>query len=170
MGVTSYKKRAKLAFLDKTNSVFWVAIGGTSEWPNEAAPPSAAPGDPGIDEPICYVKPQTISLCKLVDTDEDVIHKGNKYKFIADVNAVAEDARFIYLFARFDPTVGQPNANFRQVAAYDGLTPVAGHENDLWLAPSNVDNPGQWEYLDNDVVTTMTSSRIQVIELVIEIR
>ena len=51
-----------------------------------------------------------------------------------------------------------------------GLRPVAGHENDLWLAPGNVDDPGQWEYLDNDVVTTMTNSRIQVIELVCEIR
>ena len=75
--------------------------------------PSAAPGDPGLEEPICYVRPQTISLCKLVDTDEDVIHKGNKYKFVADVNAVAEDARFLYLFARFDPTSGQPYANFQ---------------------------------------------------------
>jgi hypothetical protein len=170
MGVTSYKKRAKLALLDKTNSIFWVAIGRTSEWPNEAAPPVAAPGDLGLEEPICYVRPQTISLCKLVDTGEDVIHKGNKYAFVTDANAVAEDARFLYLFARFDPTSGQPYANFRQVAVYDGLRAVAGHESDLWLAPSNVDSPGQWEYLDNDVVTTMTSSRIQVIELVVEIR
>ena len=43
MGVTSYKKRAKLALLDKTNSVFWVAIGRTSEWPNESAPPVCGP-------------------------------------------------------------------------------------------------------------------------------
>ena len=170
MGVTSYKKRAKLALLDKTNSVFWVAIGRTTPWTDENAPPAAAPGDTGLDEPVCYVKPQTISLCKSVNTGEDIIHKGNKYSFVSDSAAIAEDARFLYLFARFDPTQGQPYANFRQVAVYTGLRPVANHENDLWLAPSNVDDPGQWEYLDNDVVTTMTNSRIQVIELVCEIR
>lgn len=170
MAVTTYASRSRRALLHKQNSTFWVCVGRTTAWDDEQVPPDPSPSDSAITEPIVYVAPTTVSLCKVVSSGEDITHLGTKYEFVADEDAVDENARFLYIMARFDPTVGQPFDTFRQIALYSNLTPVAGHESDSWLAPANVSDEGLLEYIDNDVATVMAITRLEVIEIMIEFR
>ena len=170
MAVTTYAGRARRALLHKTNSTYWMAIGRTTAWDDEENPPDPSPSATAIEEPIVYVTPTSVSLCKVVSSGEDVTHLGTKYAFVADEDAIDEGARFLYMLGRFDPTSGQPYDTFRQVALYSNLTPSTGHESDSWLAPANVDDAGLLEYLDNDVSTIMTDTRLEVIEIMIEFR
>lgn len=170
MAVTTYSSRARRALLHKSNSVFWVCIGRTTAWADEENPPDPSPSASAVEEPIVYVKPTTVSLCKTVSTGEDVTHLGTKYAFVADVDAIDEGARFLYMLTRFDPTSGQPYDTFRQVGLYSDLVPASDHENDSWVAPAHVSDEGLLEYLDNDVATIMTSTRLEVIEIMIEFR
>jgi hypothetical protein len=147
-----------------------MAIGRTTVWDDEENPPDPSPTASAIEEPIVYVTPSQVSLCKVVSTGEDVTHLGTKYAFVADEDAVDEGARFLYMLGRFDPTSGQPYATFRQVALYSNLVPGTGHESDSWLAPANVSDAGLLEYLDYDVSTIMTDTRLEVIEIMIEFR
>jgi hypothetical protein len=170
MGVTSYKGRARRALLHKTNSTYWCAIGRTTVWTDEENPPAADPTATDIDEAICFVKPSLISLCKIVQSGEDFTHLGTKYAYVSDQNALTENARFLYLVSRFDPSAGQPYDDYRQVAIFSDLVPDQGHELDSWLAPADVTDPGLLEYIDNDTVVTMASDRLGVIEIMIEFR
>lgn len=170
MAVTSYAGRARRALLHKDNSVYWVAVGRTTQWPDDENPPDPTPGDSDIDEPIIFVKPTTVSLCKTVESGEDITHLGQKYAFVADENAIDEGARFLYLLTRLDPTSGQPYDNFRQTAVFTNVVPASGHGTDSWLEPNDVDDSGLMEYLANDIVTTMASTRLEVIEIMIEFR
>jgi hypothetical protein len=170
MAVTTYSGRARRALLHKTNSTYFVGIGRTTAWDDEDNPPDPLPTASTIEEPVVYVTPTQVTLCKVVSSGEDVTHLGTKYEFVADVDAIDEGARFLYMLARFDPTSGQPYDTFRQVALFSNLTPASGHESDSWLAPANVDDEGLLEYLDNDVATIMTDTRLEVIEIMIEFR
>ena len=170
MAVTTYASRARRALLHKMSSTYWVAIGRTTAWDDEENPPDPSPNDTGVTEPIIYVTPTTVSLCKVVTSGEDITHLGTKYEFVADEDAITEGARFLYLLARFDPTSGQPYDTFRQVGLYSNLVPASGHESDSWLAPANVSDAGLLEYIDNDVATIMTETRLEVIEIMIEFR
>jgi len=170
MAVTTYQGRARRGLLHKTNSTYWVAIGRTTAWDNEKNPPDPSPTASTIEEPVVYVTPTQVTLCKVVSTGEDVTHLGTKYEFVDDVDAIDEGARFLYMLARFDPTSGQPYDTFRQVALFSNLVPATGHESDSWLAPANVSDEGLLEYLDNDVATIMTDTRLEVIEIMIEFR
>lgn len=170
MAVTTYSGRARRALLHKTNSTYWVAIGRTTAWDDEDNPPDPTPSTSAITEPIIYVTPTTVSLCKVVTSGEDITHLGTKYEFVADEDAITEGARYLYMLARFDPTSGQPYDTFRQVAMYSNLVPGTGHESDSWLAPANVSSEGLLEYIDNDVATIMTETRLEVIEIMIEFR
>ncbi len=170
MGVTTYAGRARRALLHKQNSVYWVGIGRTTAWNDEQAPPDPQPGSADFEEPIIYVKPTNVSLCKIVSTGEDITHLGTKYAFVPDANAIAESARFMYIFARFDPTAGQPFGNFRQIGVFSNLVPAEGHEGDSWLAPENVNDEGMLEFIAHDIVTVMTNSRLEVVEVLLEFR
>ena len=170
MAVTTYSGRSRRALLHKTGSTYWVAIGRTTAWDNEESPPDPSPNDTGVTEPIIYVTPTTVALCKVVTSGEDITHLGTKYEFVADEDAITEGARFLYLMTRFDPTSGQPYDTFRQVGLYSNLVPASGHESDSWLAPANVSDAGLLEYIDNDVATIMTETRLEVIEIMIEFR
>lgn len=170
MGVTSYEGRARRAWLHKENSTYWVAIGRTTAWSNEASPPTPSPGSCDIEEPIVYVLPDLVSLCRIVSSGEDFTHLGTKYAYVSDsteATAISEGARFLYIKASFDPTSGQPYGNFRQVAVYSNLDTESV---ETWVAPASVIDRGTVEYLNNDTVTTMSLSRTETVELIIEFR
>lgn len=169
-GVTSYKGRARRALLHKANSTYWVGVGKQTPWTNEQAPPNPVPGSASIDEPLVYVKPQMVSLCRTVNGDEDFIHYGQRYKYVSDDDALTEDGRFLYILAKLDPTLGIPLGSFRQSAVFTGLIPAVGYEQAQWLSPAHVANPGVLEFIDNDTEEILALNRLKVIEIVLEFR
>lgn len=170
MGVTTYAGRTRRALLHKSNSTYWCAIGRTTAWDVESAPPSPSPGATNIDEAIVFVLPSVVSLCKPVDTGEDVTVNGQGYAFVADVDAMTEGARFLYLKTVYNPADGIPTANFRQNAVFTELEPAAGYENNQWLAPINVSDVGVLEYLSNHLERSLGVGEQRVIETIIEFR
>ena len=170
MASSSYDGRTRRARLHKVNSTYWVAIGRTTPWDDENKPPDWEPAGHTIDEPIVYVRPAMVSLCKIVASGEDVSIRGQKYAFVADANAQVEQARFLYVRAVFNPALGMPVAGYRQRAIYTELVTTAGHEEDQWLAPENVSMPGIIEYCENSVLRSLTSGEQRVIEIVLEFK
>lgn len=170
MGVTTYKGRTRRALMHKTNSTYWCAIGRTTAWDIEAAPPSPSPGAVNIDEAIVFVAPTVVSLCRPVDVDEDVTVNNQGYEFVADEDAMADGARFLYLKTIFNPADGIPIANYRQNAIFTELVPAAGYENNQWLAPINVSDVGVMEYLSNHLERSLGVGELRVIETILEFR
>ncbi len=170
MGVTCYSARARRALAYKSTNTFWCAIGGTAAWTNEAAPPSPVPATTALDTPIVYVLPTMVSLAAPVSSGGSVTINGQQYALISDANAVSQSARYLYMLARFDPSMGMPVANFREFGIFTALEPMAGHENDPWLAPANVVSPGVLEYLSYYIEQSLGGNNLSTIESIIEFR
>ena len=171
MGLSMYDGAVYRALQLKTTSTLWTAIGRTTVWTDEQAPPIVNQTDNDIEEVVAYSKPYTISLCKEVVSGGDVTVDGQDYDFVTDQAALTDqDARFLYMVTEFDPNLGCPYGNFREVAVYADLVPDEGHESDDWLAPADATDPGTLLYLHNNVVTNMSPVRRQIIELVLEFK
>lgn len=170
MGVATYVGRALRAVQFKQANTIWAVTGRQTPWADENVPVQPLPTITSILEPVCFVKPQIIKLCKTVTSGGDVQILGQRYAFVDDDDALTESARYIYSLARFDPTIGQPYGDFRQVGLYVNLIPATGYDNDLWLDPLNVADPGVLIYASSDTVTTMSIQRIELVEIIIEFR
>ena len=170
MAINPYAGCAENALLLYNNSTFWMGIGRTTAWPTELAPPSGSVSATTLEEPIVYVKAETVSLCKVITSNPDVTVRGQGYKYVLPNDAIAEFARFIYIKARFDPSEDQPYATFRQIAIFSNLEPTQAHINDLWLAPANVLDVGVIKYLENNAPTVMNLNRQEVIQVMIAFR
>jgi hypothetical protein len=177
MGLSMYDGAVYRALQFKTNTTIWTAIGRTTVWADEGTAPQVDQTDNDIEEVIAYSKPYVISLCKPVIADEDVTVDGQMYAFVADLDAIDvdgivqdQDARFLYMVTEFDPNEGTAYGNFRQVAVYADLVPASLPLDTTWLNPAGVEDPGALCYLHNDVVTTMSPVKRQVIELVLEFK
>lgn len=172
MGITSYDAQVERTLWIK-GKCLWISIGRSTPWP--AVPPTypepdtktpyETPGTHVIDEPICYLRPSLITLARPVSSGGDVIVNGERYAFVAEPDAYTEVARFLYLRAIFDPQEyeGLSFGAFRQSAIYSGLVPAAGHENDQWLAPVNVTDPGLLEYFANHTVVMGPSADVEIV-------
>ena len=88
MAITTYRGRARRAWLNKTHSVYWLAVGRTTPWTDEYAPPSPSPGYGDIQEAIVFTKAEFVSLCKIVTTGSDVTVKGQTYAYVADEDGI----------------------------------------------------------------------------------
>jgi hypothetical protein len=170
MAVSCYAGRANRALLLYNDSTFWMGIGRTTPWNTELAPPSPSVSATTLEEPIVYVKAEIVSLCKTINANPDVTVRGQGYKYVLPVDAVAEFARFLYIRARFDPSEDQPYNTFRQIAIFSNLEPTQAHSSDLWLAPANVLDVGVCEYIENNAPTVMNLNRQEVIQVIIEFR
>jgi len=156
----------------KTNATLWVALGRTTAWSDEQNPPAASPSATTIEEPIVYVKipdEGVLSLCKRVESSEDVVVDGTKFDYVADGNAYTENAHFLFIQADYDGTT-MPYANYRQKAIFADLTPASGHESDTWLAPANVEDEGVLLYLCNKTEQTYGSTDTPCERTVLEFR
>lgn len=169
MGVSHYKGRALRALQFKQNNEIWGVIGRTSPYPDNDKLIPPLPSQESVPEPICYVRPQFLSLCRNVAVGGNIEIGGQRYEFIADNDAVDSDAYFLYALYRFDPTIGQPYGNYRQCGMVVNLEPADGYDNAVWLAPENVINPGILCFSENDTVATMSLARSEIIEMLYEI-
>jgi len=170
MAITTYCGRARRALLHKTNSTYWLAVGRTTPWTDEQAPPEPSPGVIDIEEAIVFVPAEMVRLAKFVQSTEDVIVKNNRYQFVDDEDAIEQQARFLYIKGRFDPSTGQPYGTFRQLAIFTGVTPQTQYQDMLWLAPAHVLSRGVLEYIENKPPTIMNLEREEVVQAIIEFR
>jgi len=170
MAITTYCGRARRALLHKLNSTYWLAVGRTTAWTDEQAPPTPAPGVIDIEEAIVFVPAEMVRLAKFVQSLEDVVVKGNRYKFVEDVDAIEQQARFIYIKGRFDPSTDQPYGTFRQLAIFTGVAPKTAYQGRPWLAPAHVQSRGVLEYIENKPPTAMSLEREEVVQAIIEFR
>ncbi len=168
MGIDNYKAGVRNALWRKQSFSYWVGIGRTTAWPNEAVPPAHPTTNDDIEEPIVYVQPDIVSLCMPVSSGEDFTINGQGYALVADVDAYTEMARWIYVKALFKPSLGQPYADYRQKAIFSGLTPKGGYESETWLAPANVLDVGLVEYTHNSTVRTFGGGEVKIEETVID--
>jgi hypothetical protein len=123
-----------------------------------------------MEQPICFVRPAALSLCKPVNESADILIQGQDYQLVADEDAVAEDARFLYLKALFVPADGQPYGNFRKTALCRDLTTMAGYEDEQWLDPANVTSIGHIAWIEHHVECKMVMGKYEVIEIIREFR
>jgi len=158
--------RAGVAQTVKAAFSIWGAIGRTTPWDNEESPPTDPLGATDIEEAIVFVKPQIVSLAKTVTENEDVIVEGQKYAFVADEDAIAESARFIYIYFLLQHLEGMPTGNFRQKGFFVNLVPAPGHENDQWLAPANVSDRGLLGRISNTVMRSFGPGEERDIEFI----
>jgi hypothetical protein len=172
MGIASYDACVQIALYRKQHYSWWAVLGKTTPWPDESVPPIETPASHNVDEPIVYVRPDTITLCKPVSSGGDITVAGQQYAFVADAAAYTDMARFIYIHAEFnvEENPGMPWGNFRQYGISTNLVPVAGHENDQWLAPANVQNPGKLEYFTNHVFRSFGPGDQRTFKIVLESR
>jgi len=170
MAVIPYTARARTALLHKTYSTYWVAVGKTTAWDDELAPPSPEAGLTDIEEHIVFVKAELVSLCRFVNSQEDVMIRGRRYRYVEDSNALTELGRFIYIKARFDPSIGQPYGIFRQMGVFSNLVPAAGHTDDLWLDPDDVEDTGVLEYVENTAPIVMSLEREEIVQVIFEFK
>jgi hypothetical protein len=168
MGAIPYVGRIIRALQFKQQNEFWGAIGRTTAWVNESVPPDFSLSATNIDEPIVYVKASIVSLAAIVQSGENIIINGNKYAYVSDANAYANDARYLVLVFTVDPALGHPVANFRQIGFFANLIPITGHTADLYLLPANVSSVGKMIYIHNDTITTMASNRQEEIKIALE--
>ena len=164
-----YIECARLALLAKQNTTYWIAVGRTTAWPDDDAPPSETRVDELI-EPIIYVRGAGVTLCTPVVSGGDLLYKGQSYQSVTDEDAIDELARFIYMSAEIRPASGQPYGTYRQRAVVCNVTPTLGHESDGWLAPANVLDPGTVCLIENDVPNIQSLERSQVLPMVLEFR
>jgi hypothetical protein len=167
MAIKTYIGEARSAWLQFTNSIYWMALGQTSAWPNEPIAPSEVAGTTDIAQAIVFVKAEFASLCYPINTNPDVTIRGQGYKFCTSDTAIANMARYVYLRGRFDPSTGQPYGTFRQFGVFTNLIPAANHTTDTWLTPVNVLDRGNLEYLENNTPTIMSVNRQEIIEVIL---
>lgn len=169
MAQTLYTECCRQARLIKQNTTYWIAVGKQTAWDDDNDPPTETRLDEFV-EPIVYVKAWGVTLCKAVLSGGDITYKGQSYQSVADEDAITELARFLYLKAELHPAQGQPYGTYRQAAVIADIVPTVGHENDVWLAPANVQDPGLTVLIENDKPMIQTMERYVVLPMMLEFR
>lgn len=169
MGVSNYKGRALRALQFKENNTIWGVIGKSSPYPDGDKLVAPLPSQEEIPEPICFVKPQFITLCRSVSVGGNIEIAGQRYEFVDDDSAIEDNAYFLYALFKFDPTVGQPYGEFRQCGMVVNLVPADGYDDSDWLSPENVVDTGILCFTENDDKTTMSLARSELIEMLFEV-
>lgn len=166
--VIKYASITKRIIEMKNYSELWIVLGQQTAWDDEDVPDIALPETSPVVEPIIAIKPYISSLAKeitveaynLLDDNVRALTSADgvtKYlELVTDVDAYTENARILYLKALVDPiNLGHPVHDFRVYYVCSDLVPAAGHEDDSWLAPSNVAGYGLVEYENSGKVVLM---------------
>ena len=149
------------------------AIGRTTEWADdETTNPNFIPPEPdrsatGLDE---LIGMKLVSKKLLVAPDEEgtLIWRDNKYKILTTEEAIERQSRWVYIEAEiyFDEL---PEVDYRQVGVYTRVTrnPSVSDSKTI-LLPSEIQNPGLLEILDNRHVVTRLNDTKELYSLIIE--
>lgn len=151
IATTDARVTASLSYVDKMDSSY-LAIGKTTPWLNENAPPTEDPNTSVLQEVIGYKKVDKVSLCKPLGTDEStsyptITYGGKKYALIPRDKAYQEKATLVYYETVLLGTE-LPNGTYRQVGIHTGLVPKAGVTKRA-LLPTEVQSTGILQFFEN---------------------
>lgn len=154
------------------------AIGRTTEWADdETTNPEFLPPEPdkaatGLDE---LIGMKQVSRKLLVAPDESaaddagtIIWRDNRYKILTTEEAIEKQSRWVYIESEiyFDEL---PQVDYRQVGVYTRVVRNPGvSTSKTVLLPSEIQNPGLLEVLDNRHVVTRLTDTKEVYSLIIE--
>ena len=166
-GVREYEGAIK-AFLRLKQDILWLELGQpTTNWADDAAPPTPTEGATDVETPYLYVRTDLVTLCRLATNDTEyqatdpdlrITIGGVEYIFITDANAYTQATRWLLVRASVDVTAGMPAGTYRQVRLLTGLQPATGHECESWLLPAHVTSPGLREWTENVSAVTTSSA------------
>lgn len=134
-----------IEFFKKTN--LYMAVGRSTAWTDEEAPPADNADATVIEEIIGYKKIDSIYLVT-PDVNGTIVYRSQKFKIVAEADAFTQGAKYVYVEAKllYDQF---PLTTFRQVGLFAGTTRKAGVEDKSVLLPSEVESPGKLRVIGN---------------------
>lgn len=146
----------------------YFAIGKTSVWDNEQAPPVEDPTTPDLTEIVGYKKVTTRHHV-VPDPDGTIQYRDANWKIVPANEAMAQGARWVYL----ETTINYdelPLGQYRQVGVYTGLTVKAGvSAGKNALVPAEVEENGVLEIIDNRQMSNRQIDTKEKLTVIIEL-
>lgn len=143
---------ASLQLKDKKDSMF-LALGKTTPWTNESAPPTPDPTVNSLTEVIGYKKVARTNLCREYITGDEskypVINYGSrKFTLIPDEDGYKEQAWMVYVEAE---VVGDelPLGTFRQVGIHTDVVTKSGAGEQKAFTPDEITDSGILQFFEN---------------------
>lgn len=169
--IHAHVNRAK-EFLVRDDVYF--AIGRTSPWQNENTPGFEVPDEDfnalALDEIIGYKKIDVAYIVRPTEVGEtpDIQYREENWMIVPPDQAIAQKARWVYIRSTilFNEL---PLGVYRQVGVYTGVVKKpelpAGQDN---LLPTEVDNVGVLEVIDNREFSNRQLDQKEVLSLILE--
>ncbi|AII28433.1 structural protein [Enterococcus phage EF24C] len=153
---------ASLQLKNKQDSMY-LAIGKTTPWTNEDAPPAPDPTTTTLTEVIGYKKVARVSLCREYLPSDDskypvVSYGSRKFTLIPDEDGYKEQAWMVYVEAEITGDE-LPTGTFRQVGIHTDLVSKASSEKKA-LLPTDVTDAGILQFFENRQQQNRTSDVI----------
>lgn len=173
MGIVPYAGMVDAALKLKLQETdLWLVIARSVAWPNETAPPVEDLSTVILQDTIAYKRVDMTSLA-VPDPTGDIEFQSNKYRLVADVDAMQELARWVYIKASINHTESNHagtvigNVHWRITGIFAGLVPSSGFGSDDVLASDQVDDPGRLIFYANHVEREHQTSLIDLVEVIV---
>lgn len=142
----------------------FVVTGKTSDWSPEPGPDAANPNDTAPTEPIVAIRPYLVTMAREVSAEDYELLASNKrislaiseiikyFEYIDTNDAYDDAAGYVLALAEYNISLGHPAPStdgFRAYYLCSGLEPSAGHEQDDYLEPINIESYGSLLYINN---------------------
>ena len=156
--ITNAAHCARALSLYESGDIFF-GIGRTEPWGNENLegfiPPSPDLDATTVDQLIGMKKAERISMV-MPDPDGTIEYASIRFKTLTKEQALANKARWVLIETRIN-FEELPPVSYRQIGVFSRVTPMAGSEGKNVLLPSEIQDVGILEVLNNRKVVTRQS-------------
>ena len=169
MAITTTSGHGASAYNFFNVSEVYVGIGRTSPWDDELNPPAPDINDSELDELIGLKKVETRYMV-VPDAAGSIIYRDTRWRPIsADIETIRnEGCKWVYIEAHINYDE-LPLSAFRQVGIFSHITKADGVPvGQFNLLPSEVDDLGFLEVIDNRTVVTRQLDQRETITMVME--
>jgi hypothetical protein len=145
----------------------YIAIGRTTPWTDENAPPTEVPGTTDIDE-IIGMKPVTLRKHMVEDAVDGTVFWDNKiWRLVNTEEALSLSTVYCYLEAQVQYSE-LPLTGFRQVGLYSGTELQPGVSPTIAVLPADIADNGILESYSNRKVENRASDKIDILRFIIK--
>lgn len=145
----------------------YIAIGRTTPWADENAPPAEVPGTTDIDE-IIGMKPVTLRKHMVEDAENGTVFWDNKiWRLVNADEALTLKTQYCYLEAQVQYSE-LPLTSFRQVGLYSGTVLQPGVSPVIAVLPTSIADNGILESYSNRKVENRASDKIDILRFIIK--